>query len=41
MNILDLVVLAFGSALTLLVFVARTDIEKSRAKVPVRVKARK
>lgn len=38
MNILDLAVLALGSALTLLIFVARTDIEKSRVKVPVRVK---
>lgn len=41
MNFLDLAVLALGSALTLLVFVSRTDLEKSRAKVAVRVKTRK
>lgn len=41
MTILDLAVLALGSAMTMLVFVARTDIEKSRVKVPVKVKPRK
>jgi|GEM_PF-919179 len=38
MNILDLAVLAFGSALTLLIFVSRTDLEKSRARVKVKIK---
>jgi len=38
MNILDLAVLAFGSALTLLVFVSRTDLEKSRVRVKVKAK---
>lgn len=39
MTFLDLAVLALGSGIILLVFVAKTDLEKSR--VRIKVKARK
>lgn len=38
MNILDLAFIALSSALTILVFVAKTDVEKSRVKVRIRTK---
>lgn len=38
MNFLDLAVLALGSAVTLMVFVTKTDIEKSRVRVRVKTK---
>jgi hypothetical protein len=38
MNILDLAFVALSSALTILVFVAKTDVEKSRVRVRVKTK---
>lgn len=38
MNFLDLAVLALSASFTLLVFVSRTDIEKSRVKVKVKTR---
>jgi hypothetical protein len=38
MNFLDLAALALGASFTLLVFVSRTDIEKSRVRVKVRTR---
>jgi hypothetical protein len=39
MNFLDLAVLAIGSMIIVMVFVSKTDLEKS--KVPVRIKTKK
>lgn len=39
MNFLDLAVLALGSVVVVMIFVAQTNIEKSR--VPVKIKIRK
>lgn len=36
MNLLDLAVLALGSVVILAVFVAKTDIEKSRVRIKVK-----
>lgn len=38
MNVLDLAVLALGCAFTMIIFVARTDLEKSRVRVKVKTK---
>lgn len=38
MNFLDLAVLALGSAVTLMIFVNKTDIERSRVRVKVKTK---
>lgn len=41
MNFVDLASLALGSAITLMVFVRTTEIEKLRVRVPVKVKTKK
>jgi hypothetical protein len=38
MNFLDLLALALGSAATLMYFVIKTDIERSRVRVKVKIK---
>ena len=38
MHLLDLAVLALGSSAVLMVFVAKTDLEKARVRVKVKVK---
>jgi hypothetical protein len=38
MNILDLVALALGSALVMLVFITQANIENSRVKIKVKIK---